>query len=54
MKNLNNNKSYGLVFENEFLRTKIKELRRENRILGVLLCVSNLFFLAYIIIKQIL
>ena len=54
MKNLNNNKLHGLKFENEFLKTKNKELRRENRILGVSLCVSNLLFLAYIIITQIL
>lgn len=54
MKNLNNNKPHGLIFENEFLRTINKELRRENRILGVLLCASNLLFLAYIIITQIL
>ena len=54
MKNLNNNKPHGPIFENEFLRKENKELRRENGILSVWLCVLNLVFLAYIIIKNIL
>lgn len=54
MKHLNNNELRGLRFENELLRIENKELKRDNKILSVLLCASSLLFIAYIILEQIL
>lgn len=54
MKNLNNNELRKLQFENQLLRIENEELRKENKVYEISLCVLNLLFLAYIIIKQIL
>lgn len=54
MKNLNNNELDRLWLENQILKDENEELKKKNKINEILLCVSNLVFCAYIIIKQIL